>query len=63
MSPESLLDGIFTCKSNVWAFGVLLWEVMSLGQQLYPSLININAMYFVQNGGRLEKPINCPKTL
>jgi proto-oncogene tyrosine-protein kinase ROS len=63
MSPESLVDGVFTSQSDVWAFGVLLWEIMSLGQQPYPGLSNINVMYHVQHGGRLEKPINCPKTL
>jgi len=63
MSPESLVDGVFTSQSDVWAFGVLLWEIMSLGQQPYPGLSNINVMYHVQHGGRLEKPINCPRTL
>lgn len=63
MSPESLVDDVFTSKSDVWAFDVLLWEIMSLGQLPYPGLSNINAMYYVQNGGRFEKPINCPKTL
>lgn len=63
MSPESLVDGVFTSQSDVWAFGVLLWEIMSVGQQPYPGLSNINVMYHVQHGGRLEKPINCPRTL
>ncbi|XP_016664767.1 protein sevenless isoform X2 [Acyrthosiphon pisum] len=63
MSPESLVDGVYTSQSDVWAFGVLLWEIMSQGHQPYPGLSNINAMYYVQHGGRLEKPINCPKTL
>lgn len=63
MSPESLVDGVFTSQSDVWAFGVLLWEIMSLGQQPYPGLSNINVMHHVQHGGRLEKPTNCPKTL
>ncbi|XP_050056431.1 proto-oncogene tyrosine-protein kinase ROS isoform X5 [Aphis gossypii] len=63
MSPESLVDGVFTSQSDVWAFGVLLWEIMSLGQQPYPGLSNINVMYHVQHGGRLEKPINCPRPL
>lgn len=63
MSPESLADGVFTSQSDVWAFGVLLWEIMSLGQQPYPGLSNINVMQHVQNGGRLDKPSNCPRTL
>lgn len=63
MSPESLVDGVFTSQSDVWAFGVLLWEIMSLGQQPYPGLSNINVMYHVQHGGRLQRPTNCPSTL
>lgn len=63
MSPESLVDGVFTSQSDVWAFGVLLWEIMSLGQQPYPGMSNINVMYHVQHGGRLEKSTNCPRAL
>ncbi|XP_014249043.1 proto-oncogene tyrosine-protein kinase ROS [Cimex lectularius] len=58
MSPESLVDGVFTCQSDVWAFGVLLWEIMSLGQQPYPARNNLEVLYYVRNGGRLSQPTN-----
>lgn len=63
MAPESLIDGVFTTQSDVWAFGVLLWEVMTLGNQPYPGRSNIEVLNFVRSGGRLDKPHNCPDDL
>ncbi|XP_045115963.1 ALK tyrosine kinase receptor-like isoform X2 [Portunus trituberculatus] len=60
MPPEAFLDGIFTSKTDVWSFGVLLWEVMSLGYMPYPGRGNQEVMQLVTNGGRLEPPTNCP---
>ncbi|KAG1702093.1 Proto-oncogene tyrosine-protein kinase ROS [Nymphon striatum] len=63
MAPESLVDGVFTSQSDIWAFGVLLWEVMTLGQQPYPARTNLEVLQFVRDGGRLDKPDNCPDDL
>ncbi|XP_078617341.1 proto-oncogene tyrosine-protein kinase ROS-like isoform X1 [Branchiostoma floridae x Branchiostoma japonicum] len=60
MSPESLVDGVFTNQSDVWSFGVLLWEIMTMGNQPYPARTNLEVMHFVRSGGRLDKPYNCP---
>lgn len=63
MSPESLVDGVFTSQSDVWAFGVLCWEIMTLGQQPYPARNNVEVMHHVREGGRLERPSDCPDEL
>lgn len=38
MSPESMLYGKFTVESDIWAFGILLWEVFTFGQQPFSGL-------------------------
>jgi serine/threonine protein kinase len=63
MAPESLVDGVFTCQSDVWAFGVLIWEIMTLGQQPYPARTNLEVLHYVRNGGRLGRTNNCPEEL
>ncbi|XP_055946629.1 leukocyte tyrosine kinase receptor-like isoform X2 [Argiope bruennichi] len=60
MPPEAFLDGIFTSKTDVWSYGVLLWEVISLGYMPYPGRGNQEVMQLVTSGGRLEPPTNCP---
>ncbi|NXE26582.1 ROS1 kinase, partial [Ardeotis kori] len=63
MAPESLFDGVFTNRSDVWAFGVLVWETLTLGQQPYPGFSNTEVLHHVRSGGRLESPNNCPDDL
>ncbi|CAG9855575.1 unnamed protein product [Phyllotreta striolata] len=60
MPPEAFLDGIFTSKTDVWSFGVLLWEIMSMGYMPYTGCSNRDVMQLVTSGGRLEPPANCP---
>ncbi|XP_074663203.1 ALK tyrosine kinase receptor-like [Tubulanus polymorphus] len=60
MPPEAFMDGIFTSKTDVWSFGILLWEVFSLGYMPYPGRGNQEVMQFVSAGGRLEPPQGCP---
>jgi serine/threonine protein kinase len=47
LSPESLKDGKFTLKSDVWSFGVVLYEMLTLGQQPYAGLANSQVFNYV----------------
>ncbi|XP_064600723.1 ALK tyrosine kinase receptor-like [Liolophura sinensis] len=60
MPPEAFMDGIFTSKTDVWSFGVLLWEVFSMGLMPYPGRSNQDVMEFVTGGGRMDPPDKCP---
>ncbi|VDM98011.1 unnamed protein product [Thelazia callipaeda] len=60
MPPEAFLDGIFTVKTDVWSFGVLMWEIFSLGYMPYPGRNNQEVMSLIVNGGRLEPPNGLP---
>ncbi|XP_029680811.1 proto-oncogene tyrosine-protein kinase ROS-like, partial [Formica exsecta] len=60
MAPESLVVGIFTSQSDVWSFGVLMWEITSLGEHPYTDRTNLEVIEYVRAGGRLPKPLNCP---
>lgn len=63
MSPESLADGVFTSQSDVWSFGVVLWEMATLAEQPYQGLSNEQVLQFVLGGGMLEHPHCCPDIL
>ncbi|KAI5102224.1 leukocyte tyrosine kinase receptor isoform X1, partial [Silurus meridionalis] len=60
MPPEAFLEGIFTCKTDTWSFGVLLWEIFSLGYMPYPCKTNQEVLEFVTSGGRMDPPKSCP---
>ncbi|XP_037868699.1 tyrosine kinase receptor Cad96Ca isoform X1 [Bombyx mori] len=63
MAPESLYDDIFSVKSDIWSFGVLLWEIVTLGSTPYPGLSAGDVMRKVRDGHRLEKPEHCRREL
>ena len=63
LPPESLKDGVFTSKSDVWAFGVLLWEIQTMGKQPYPARSHLEVLEFVCDKGTLDKPASCPPVI
>lgn len=63
MAPESLGEGIFTSQSDAWSYGVLIWEMMTLGAQPYSGKSNNEVMAYVLDGYTLDLPIFCPDVL
>jgi serine/threonine protein kinase len=63
MAPEAILEAKYTTKSDVWAFGVLGFEVTSFGMTPYGALGGVELMAELQNGYRLPQPPTCPPTL
>jgi serine/threonine protein kinase len=59
MAIESLECREFTSSSDVWSFGVVLWEIATFGGFPYPTITNSEMLEYLRNGGRLEQPINC----
>ncbi|XP_026195017.1 tyrosine-protein kinase receptor TYRO3 isoform X2 [Anabas testudineus] len=56
---ESLADNVYTTQSDVWAFGVTMWEVMTRGQTPYPGVENSEIYEYLIKGERLKKPLDC----
>ncbi|XP_071949794.1 tyrosine-protein kinase HTK16-like [Antedon mediterranea] len=60
-APESIYYGQFSHASDVWSFGVTLWEMYSMGDQPYGEKMGADVIKFIEDGNRLEKPEMCPQ--
>uniref|UniRef100_A0A3Q0SYI6 Protein kinase domain-containing protein n=1 Tax=Amphilophus citrinellus TaxID=61819 RepID=A0A3Q0SYI6_AMPCI len=61
MSPESIFQNIYSSQSDVWSFGVLLWEIFSLGCRPYPELSVTQEFYSaLKRGYRMTRPEHAP---
>lgn len=63
MAPEALYDNVYTTKTDVWSFGVLMWEIVTLGSTPYPGMSGSEVMKRVREGVRLEKPEHCDREI
>ncbi|KRG00335.1 uncharacterized protein Dwil_GK27004 [Drosophila willistoni] len=57
MPPETLTSGLFTPSSDIWSFGVVLFEVISFGSYPYQGLTNNEVLDYVKSGNTLQIPI------
>ncbi|CAL8347891.1 unnamed protein product [Merluccius merluccius] len=62
-APEAINYGCFTIKSDMWSFGVLLYEIITLGKIPYPGMNKSEVMSSIQRGYRMPRPENCPAEL
>ncbi|KAK9532904.1 hypothetical protein VZT92_010266 [Zoarces viviparus] len=63
MPPESIFYNRYTTESDVWAYGVVLWEIFANGMQPYYGMGHEEVIYYVRDGHILACPENCPLEL
>ncbi|XP_026957448.1 ephrin type-A receptor 1 isoform X4 [Sagmatias obliquidens] len=62
-APEAIAHRIFTAASDVWSFGIVMWEVLSFGDKPYGEMSNQEVMKSIEDGYRLPPPVDCPARL
>ncbi|XP_070531998.1 hepatocyte growth factor receptor-like isoform X1 [Ptychodera flava] len=60
MAPECFRKQHYDTKTDVWAYGVLLWELMTRGETPYPAIDNWDLVDYLDKGKRLQKPPYTP---
>jgi len=59
-APEAIKDKLYSNKSDMWSFGILLWEIFSYGRVPYPKTPINEVLSQIEQGYQMEKPDGCP---
>ncbi|XP_036445668.1 ephrin type-A receptor 7-like [Colossoma macropomum] len=62
-APEAIQYHRYSSASDVWSFGIVMWEVMSFGERPYWDMGNQDVIKAIEDGFRLPAPLNCPPSL
>ncbi|KAG1935246.1 ephrin type-A receptor [Pimephales promelas] len=62
-APEAIQYHRYSSASDVWSFGIVMWEVMSFGERPYWDMGNQDVIKAIEDGFRLPAPVNCPGSL
>uniref|UniRef100_A0AAY4EY77 receptor protein-tyrosine kinase n=1 Tax=Denticeps clupeoides TaxID=299321 RepID=A0AAY4EY77_9TELE len=62
-APEAITYRKFTSASDVWSYGIVMWEVMSYGERPYWDMSNQDVIKAIEEGYRLPPPMDCPVSL
>ncbi|KAH7718041.1 TK/KIN6 protein kinase [Aphelenchoides avenae] len=63
MAPEALKSGAFTLKTDIWSYGILLYEVYSGGSIPFPHVQPYEQLAALERGERPERPDPCPEDM
>ena len=63
MAMESIEHNIYSTKSDIWSYGVLLWELFSRGETPFKEIRYYHLIHYLNSGHRLSQPIDCPQDI
>jgi serine/threonine protein kinase len=63
MSLEALKHAEYSCKSDVYSYGVLLWEIFTIGETPFATVQPVEMVKHLEEGNQMEKPALCPQAV
>ncbi|XP_077865911.1 tyrosine kinase receptor Cad96Ca-like [Saccoglossus kowalevskii] len=59
MAIESIMDCVYTTKSDIWSYGIVMWEIFNFGDTPYPEMTPADIIHELQQGYKMPKPSSC----